>query len=89
MRKGESSTGTDYFISNDYGMSFETVPHVIPYQSGGYSNSMTFSPDGKLLYVINCPNDPNSSKKNKISFALVELIEGALTLPENQVGYTN
>jgi len=47
MGSGSSTTGSDYFISYDYGKTWTTKPHPIPYKEGGYSNSFSFSTDGK------------------------------------------
>lgn len=95
MRSGRSSTGTDYFISNDYGATWNTLPHPIPYPVSyshtGYSSPMALSADGKLLFVLNNPPDPNGvtpdegrDPRARIEFALVELEAGAAALPENQ-----
>ncbi|MDR1928035.1 MAG: glycoside hydrolase [Oscillospiraceae bacterium] len=74
MGRGKSQTGTDYFISHDYGNSWVAVPHPLPYTDGkgyAYSNSFSFSADGKTLFAIN--NVDDKADKAKISFALVEL----------------
>ncbi len=87
MRKGYSSTGTDYFLSTDNGKSWMTIPHVIPYTVAdhvGYSNAFTFSSDGKIMYAINNPQDPRNPEKSKIVFAAVELEENAYNSDENK-----
>ncbi len=74
MRKGESDTGTDLFISNDYGESWVTIPHPIPYTADdhvGYSNSFTFSEDGKTMYLINNPLNADTPEKSKMVFAKI------------------
>ncbi len=85
MRMGRSKTGTDYFISHDYGRTWMTVPHVIPYRSdvsgSGYSNSTFFSKDGTIMYAVNNPPDLNVPQKAKIVFALVELAPAAPVHP--------
>ncbi len=78
MRKGESDMGTDLFISNDYGESWVTVPHIIPYTADdhvGYSNSFAFSEDGKFMYAINNPLNPETDGKSKMVFASVDFEE--------------
>ncbi len=78
MRTGESETGTDLFISNDYGESWVTIPHPIPYTQAdhvGYSNSFAFSADGKYMYSINNPQNPENTEKSKMVFALVDFEE--------------
>lgn len=90
MRKGYSSTGTDYFLSNDNGKSWMTIPHVIPYTVAdhvGYSNAFIFSADGKIMYAINNPQDPRNPEKSKIVFAAVELEENAFDLDSNKAEY--
>lgn len=99
MRTGSSTTGTDYFVSYDYGVTWTTVDHPIPYEGGyshvGYSSPMALSADGKLLFALNNPIDPNGktptsgqSARSCIKFAVVELVKGAASLAENQPGYT-
>ena len=93
MRTGSSTTGTDYFVSHDYGATWETLPHPIPYTveySHGYSSPMALSADGKLLFVLNNDTDPNGvtpaegrDPRARIEFALVELETGAASLPGN------
>lgn len=78
MRKGDSDTGTDLFLSYDNGKSWTTVPHIIPYTADdhvGYSNSFTFSADGKTMYAINNPQDPKNPEKSKMVFAAAEVEE--------------
>ena len=85
MRKGNSKTGSDYFISYDNGNTWETVPHIIPYSSGdhvGYSNSFAFSDNGKTMYAINNPQNDNNPEKSKMVVAVAELHE---TPPANQI----
>lgn len=78
MRKGESDTGTDLFLSYDNGESWTTAPHVIPYTADdhvGYSNSFIFSADGKNMYAINNPQDSDNPEKSKMVFAAAEVEE--------------
>ena len=95
MRSGRSDTGTDYFVSTDYGATWSAIPHPIPYPTvyshSGYSSPMALSADGKLLFVLNNPTDPDDkalaegkTPKTRIEFALIELESGAASLPENQ-----
>ncbi len=83
MRMGESDTGTDLFISNDYGESFITIPHPIPYTADdhvGYSNSFAFSEDGKYMFAINNPLNPENTEKSKMVFALVNFEESITSI---------
>ncbi len=100
MRSGRSTTGTDYFVSTDYGATWSTMPHPIPYPNAyshtGYSSPMALSADGNLLFVLNNPTDPNGvtptggqKPRARIEFALVELESGAASLSENQPGYSS
>lgn len=78
MRKGESDTGTDLFLSYDNGESWTNAPHVIPYTADdhvGYSNSFAFSSDGKTMYAINNPQDPANPEKSKMVFAAADVEE--------------
>ncbi len=86
MRKGESKTGSDYFISYDDGKTWETVPHLIPYETAdhvGYSNSFAFSKDGKTIYAINNPQRDDNSEKSKMVIAVAELQETTFTQQNN------
>ncbi len=86
MRKGESKTGSDYFISYDKGKTWETVSHLIPYETAdhiGYSNSFAFSKDGKTMYAINNPQRDDNSEKSKMVIAVAELQEITFTQQNN------
>ena len=75
MRKGESTTGTDLFISDDNGKTWVTVPHMISYtakENFGYSNSFAFSQDGKYIYLINNPQNPENSEKARMVVVTVD-----------------
>lgn len=76
MRKGESKTGTDYFISTDCGRTWKTIDHIVPYDStldhAGYSNCMVFSADGKTVYALNNPEDAANGDRAKIVFVKAE-----------------
>lgn len=88
MRKGKSKTGSDYFISYDNGNTWETVTHIIPYIADdhiGYSNSFTFSEDGKTMYAINNPQKDNNPEKSKMVIAVAELHETPPAKPINPV----
>lgn len=90
MRKGESDTGTDYFISYDYGKSWKTVPHIIPYTAtgnAGYSNSFAFSADGKTMYSINNPANPENPEKSKIVVAAAHISEKPSEITENPIAF--
>ena len=83
MRKGKSDTGTDLFISNDYGESWVTISHPIPYTQDdhvGYSNSFTFSEDGRYMYSINNPQIPDNTEKSKMVFALTDFEESMASI---------
>ncbi len=78
MRKGESETGTDFFVSYDNGNTWLTLPHIIPYEVAdhvGYSNSFIFSADGKTMYAINNPQNPQNPEKSKMVVAVASLQE--------------
>ncbi len=78
MRKGKSKTGSDYFISYDNGATWETVPHLIPYEAAdhvGYSNSFAFSEDGRTMYAINNPQRDDNPEKSKMVVAVAALHE--------------
>ncbi len=88
MRKGESKTGTDYFISYDNGLTWKTIPHIIPYTSAdhvGYSNSFAFSKDGKTMYAINNPRRDDYPEKSKMVIAVAELSETTFTQQNDTV----
>jgi hypothetical protein len=75
MRKGESSTGSDLFISDDNGRSFVAIPHMISYTAEnnvGYSNSFAFSQDRKYMYLINNPQNPENPEKSRMVVATVD-----------------
>lgn len=78
MGAGRSHTGegSDYFISHDYGGSFDTVAHPIPYTNQkkfGYSNGFAFSSSGEYLFAVNNPGGDLKSDHSKITFALISL----------------
>lgn len=76
MVKGGSDTGTDMFLSFDYGKSFIPVDNPIPYDSSGksgYSPSLFLSPDGKTLYYANNPDYFHATYK--ITMAEIKLSE--------------
>ena len=84
-----SSKGSDYFISHDYGKTFQRTPHPLPYthvKDGkyGYSNSMFVSKDGNTLYSINTINFEGTLGKTVV--AKTELSQaggGASTVSSN------
>ncbi len=74
--KGGSDTGTDMFLSFDYGKTFAPVDNPIPYsldpyERCGYSPSLFFSPDGTTLYYVN--NPPCYESTYKISVAKINI----------------
>ena len=75
---GTSSTGTDMFVSFDYGKTFEPIDNPIPYTLVGhdrasYSPSLFASPDGEAFYYANCPDYGDATYK--ISFVKIKIIE--------------
>lgn len=76
--KGGSETGTDMFISFDYGKTFAPIDNPIPYtldpyERCGYSPSLFFSPDGTTLYYVN--NPPCFDSTYKIAVAKIKISE--------------
>ncbi len=76
--RGGSNTGTDMFLSFDYGKSFVPVDNPLPYsldpyERCSYSPSLFFSPDGATLYYVN--NPPCYSSTYKISVAKISISE--------------
>ena len=74
--EGGSDTGTDMFLSFDYGKTFTPVDNPIPYpldpyEKCGYSPSLFFSPDGATLYYVN--NPPYGDASYRIALAKIEL----------------
>ena len=58
---GKSATGTDLFLSFDYGRTFAPVANPIPYtleghERCGYSPSLFVSSDGAAVYYVNNPS---------------------------------
>ncbi len=75
---GASKTGTDMFLSFDYGKTFVPVDNPIPYsldpyERCGYSPSLFFSDDGGTLYYVN--NPPCYESTYKISIAKIKISE--------------
>lgn len=76
--RGSSDTGTDMFISFDYGKKFVRVDNPIPYRFDpyercGYSPSLFFDPDGTTLYYVN--NPPCYDATYKITVAKIRIAE--------------
>lgn len=74
--KGGSDTGTDMFVSFDYGKTFAPVDNPLPYSLSpcercGYSPSLFFSPDGSTLYYAN--SVPCYDAGYKISVAKIKI----------------
>ncbi len=74
--EGTSETGTDMFISFDYGKTFAPVDNPIPYaldpyERCSYSPSLFFSADGSTLYYVN--NPPCYDATYKISVAKIKI----------------
>ncbi len=74
--EGKSATGTDMFISFDYGESFLPIDNPIeytldPYERSAYSPSMFFSEDGNTLYYVN--NAPCHKNTYKITLAKISI----------------
>lgn len=64
---GRSRTGTDMFLSFDYGKTFVPVDNPIPYSSDvdrcGYSPSLFVSSDDGAVYYVNNPSHDSGSYK--------------------------
>ena len=79
MSEGDSPTGTDIFLSFDYGKTFVPVDNPMPYSPNepfercGYSPSLFFSEDGSTLYYAN--NPPCYDSTYKISVAKIKISE--------------
>ena len=78
MAKGKSPTGTDMFLSFDYGKTFVPVDNPLPYthdpyERCGYSPALFFSEDGSTLYYAN--NQPCYASTYKISVAKIRIGE--------------
>lgn len=75
--KGGSDTGTDMFVSFDYGKTFAPIDNPIPYSFDcgrcGYSPSLFFSSDGTTLYYVN--NPPCFDTTYKITVAKIKISE--------------
>ena len=65
--EGKSKTGTDMFLSFDYGKTFVPVDNPIPYSSDvdrcGYSPSLFVSSDDGAVYYVNNPSHDSGSYK--------------------------
>ncbi len=88
LRIGKNKTGSDYFMSYDNGLTWKAVPHIIPYETAdhvGYSNSFTFSQDGKTMYAINNPQRDDNPDKSKMVIAVAELQETTFTKQNNML----
>ncbi len=75
---GGSDTGTDMFISFDYGKTFAPIDNPIPYsldpyERCAYSPSLFFSLDGTTLYYVN--NPPCFESTYKITVAKIKISE--------------
>ncbi len=75
---GESKTGTDMFLSFDYGKTFIPVANPIPYSLNpyercSYSPSWFFASDGTTLYYAN--NPPCYDESYKITVAKIKIAE--------------
>ncbi len=75
---GTSETGTDMFLSFDYGESFTPIPNPIPYslypyERCGYSPSLFVSEDQGVIYYVN--NPPCHEKTYKITMAKIAISE--------------
>ncbi|MBQ8209425.1 MAG: hypothetical protein IJZ35_02440 [Clostridia bacterium] len=76
--EGRSDTGTDMFLSFDYGNTFipidNPIPYTLdPYERCSYSPSLFFSPDGTTLYYVN--NPPCYDSTYKITVAKIKISE--------------
>ena len=74
---GTSRTGTDMFISTDYGKTFIAIDNPIPYtlegyEKSGYSPSLFVSDDGKTVYYV---NNPGYGSGYKISMVKIKIYD--------------
>ncbi len=82
----DHTPGYPIYRSSDNGKSWETIPHIIPYETAdhvGYSNSFAFSKDGKTIYAINNPQRDDNPEKSKIVIAVAEVQETTFTQQNN------
>ena len=79
MVRGKSRTGTDLFLSFDYGKTFAPIDNPLPYDKGeghgrcGYSPSLFVAEDGAAIYYAN--NPPQSGAGYRIAVAKIILTE--------------
>lgn len=78
MVKGASATGSDLFLSFDYGKTFAPVDNPLPYSFDGhdrcgYSPSLFVSSDGTEIYYVN--NPPGKDSTYSIAMAKIRLSE--------------
>ena len=92
-----------YFVSQDNGATWSVIDHPVEADDrdgSGYSNGMTFSADGKILFAINNPAETTTETEDEagdtvtkvttcVKTATVELETGAAALPQNQYGTTS
>lgn len=79
MAKGGTDTGSDWFLSFDYGKTFAPVDNPLPYtQAGhgrcGYSPSLFVTADGADVYYAN--NPPGTESTYRIAMAKIRLTDG-------------
>ena len=79
MAKGGTYTGSDWFLSFDYGKTFAPVDNPLPYtQAGhgrcGYSPSLFVTEDGAAVYYAN--NPPGTESTYSIAMAKIRLSDG-------------
>ena len=78
MLEGSSRTGTDLFLSFDYGKTFVPADNPLPYmldghERCGYSPSLFVTEDGGGIYYVN--NPPGQGAAYRISMAKLRLSE--------------
>ena len=77
----ETLSQNKFFISLDYGKTWQVIDDPIPYEMVnindgdriGYSPAFWVGDDGKTLYFVNCVNASHDKSKRKIAFARIKI----------------
>lgn len=76
MAKGSSTTGSDIFVSFDYGETWQSIPNYYSYNwendsdTWGYSASIFFSSDGETMYYM---ANPQGDREGTTWFTLFKI----------------
>ena len=78
MAAGSSSTGTDIFVSTDYGKTWETIANPLPYTDVdghrmAYSPGFALGADGTVYYVNDVNTEFQYSKKADLKIAVLKI----------------